>query len=108
MELTDITAEIYEVSQRLGQASKSLYKLGKDKAETERVYRTRLAQEILILRSDGMPVAMIADVARGNIGDIMFERDAADAKFRAALESLGALQSQLSALQSILRIQQDI
>jgi hypothetical protein len=55
-----------------------------------------------------MPVAMIADVARGNIGDIMFERDAADAMFRAALESLGALQSQLSALQSILRIQQEV
>jgi hypothetical protein len=62
----------------------------------------------LILRADGMPVAMIADVARGNIGDIMFQRDAADAKFRAALESLGALQSQLSALQSILKVQQDI
>jgi hypothetical protein len=104
----DITTEIYEVSQRLAKASTSLYKLGREKAETERVYRTRLAQEILILRADGMPVAMIADVARGNIGDIMFERDAADAMFRAALESLGALQSQLSALQSILRIQQEV
>ncbi len=108
MELTQITSEIYEVSQRLGQASKSLYKLGKEKSETERVYRMRLAQEILTLRSEGMPVSMIADVARGNIGDIMFQRDAADAQFKAALESLGALQSQLSALQSILKVQQEI
>jgi len=108
MELHQITNEIYAISQRLDKATKALYKLGLEKAETERVYRMRLAQEMLSLRSDGMPAAMIADVARGNLSDLLFQRDAAEAKFKAAIESLDALKSQLTALQSILKYQEQI
>ena len=108
MELTILTQEIYDVSKRLERASKALYRLAEEKAESERTYRMRLTQEMLTLREQGMSVGLINDVARGNVSDLLFQRDAAEAKFKAALESLGALQSQLSALQSILRIQQDI
>lgn len=108
MELHQITNEIYAISQRLDKATKALYKLGLEKAETEREYRMRLAQEMLTLRAEGMPAAMIADVARGNLSDLLFKRDAAEAKFKAAVESLEALKSQLSALQSILKHQEQI
>lgn len=108
MELHQITAEIYEISKRLDKATRALYKLGLEKAETERVYRMKLAQEMLALRAEGMPAAMIADVARGNLSDLLFQRDAAEAKFKAAIESLDALKSQLTALQSILKYQEQV
>lgn len=108
MELHQITNEIYAISQRLDKATKALYKLGLEKAETERVYRMRLAQEMLALRAEGMPAAMISDVARGNLSDLLFQRDAAEARFKAAIESLDALKSQLTALQSILKYQEQI
>jgi len=108
MELHQITNEIYAISQRLDKATKALYKLGLEKAETERVYRMKLAQEMLSLRAEGMPAAMISDVARGNLSDLLFQRDAAEARFKAAIESLDALKSQLTALQSILKYQEQI
>jgi len=108
MELTILTQEIYDVSKRLERASKALYRLAEEKAESERIYRMRLTQEMLALREQGMSVGLINDVARGNVSDLLFQRDAAEAKFKAALESLGALQSQLSALQSILKVQQEV
>lgn len=108
MELIQITSEIYAVSQRLGEASKKIFSLGKDKAEAERTYRVKLAQELLKLKSEGMAIGLINDVARGHVADYMFERDKSEAIFRAALESMDALKSQLTALQSILRHQQEI
>ena len=108
MELTQLTQEIYAVSKRLEKASTALYKLGDEKAETERVYRLRLTQEILTLKAEGMPATLISDVARGNVSDLRFQRDAAEARYKAAIESLGALKSQLSALQSILKYQESM
>ena len=108
MELITITKEMYTASQRLERASKALYKLGEDRAEAERVYRMKLAQEIITLKADGMAIGMISDVARGNVSDLLFQRDAAEIKFKCAIESLGAIQTQLSALQSILKYQEAI
>lgn len=108
MELVQLTKEMYDVSKRLEKASRALYKLGDEKAEAERIYRMRLAQEMLTLKSGGMGIGLINDVARGNVSDLLFQRDAAEAKFKAAIESLEALKAQLSALQSILKYQENI
>lgn len=103
MELKMISDEIYAVSKRLQKSADAIYKLGNEKAVSERDYRKALMMEILKLRSDGMPATLILDVARGNVSDLMFERDAAEARFKSAIESLEALKSQLSALQSLLK-----
>jgi hypothetical protein len=108
MELIQITAEMYKASQRLEAASKALYKLGNEKAEAERIYRMKLAQELITLKSEGMSIGMISDVARGNVSDLLFQRDAAEIKFKCAIESLGAIQTQLSALQTIVKYQDAI
>lgn len=106
MELTSITAEMYEVSKRLEQASKVLYKLAKERAETEREYRIELAKEITRLRAEGVSVTLVPDLSRGNTADLKFQRDLADGRYKSAIESLEALKSQLSALQSILKYQE--
>lgn len=108
MELTKITNEMYECSQRLKKATRALYKMAEEKAETEREYRMRLSQEMLKLKADGMNVTLIPDIARGNVSELKFKRDLADSQYRSALESLEALKSQLSALQSILKYQEEI
>jgi hypothetical protein len=105
MELIEVSTEIRNVSFRLQKAADEMFRLGKEKAKTERDYRLKLSQTILTLKSEGMAATLIPDVARGSISDLLFERDAADAKFRAALEACAALKAALSALQSILRVQ---
>lgn len=104
----DLIKLMIEVNKRLDEASKSIFKLAKEKAEAEREYRKALAQEYLILKSEGTSVTLIPDIARGRLADLMFQRDASDAMFTAARESLGALQTQASLLQSILKYQEVI
>lgn len=107
MELLSITKEIMETAHRLQNASKEIFRLGQEKAESERKYRRALMMEIMRLKDEKMPATLISDVARGNVADLLFERDAAEVKFKAAMESMAALKSTLSALQSVLRIQED-
>lgn len=107
MEPLKITEQIMETAKRLRNASTEIFFIGKEKAETERSYRRGLMMEILKLKEQKMPATLIADVARGNVADLLFERDAAEVKFRSAMESMSALKSSLSALQSVLRIQEE-
>lgn len=108
MELTQVTQEVYLASKRLEKAANELYKLGEAKATSEQVYRVKLAQELLKLKSEGMSVGMISDVAKGNVGEYLFKRDYDEVRFKAAIESVEAIKSQLSALQSILKYQSDV
>jgi len=105
LELTSITKEIYDSANRLKKGSGEIFKLAKEKAEKERDYRRALALEIIKLKSGGMAATLISDVARGNTADLKFERDLAEAKYVAGRESLEAIQSQMTGLQSILKHQ---
>jgi hypothetical protein len=88
---------------RLYEAQRYLYKQAREKAETERVYRMDLAKEILRLRAEGQPVAIVGDVARGSCADEKFQRDFAESRFRATLEAVEIIKVQISALQSLYR-----
>jgi hypothetical protein len=107
IELRDITKELLQVGRRLSRGADELFKLAKEKAEAERNYRQTLAAEILRLRQEGHPVTLVPDLARGNIAEAKFERDLAEAKYVAGREALDSLRQQASALQSILRYQED-
>lgn len=108
MELTQVTDDMYRISQRLEKAANELYKLGEAKASSEQVYRVKLAQEMIKLKTEGMSVGMINDVAKGNVGEFLFKRDFDEVRWKAAIESVDAIKSQLSALQSILRYQTEV
>lgn len=107
MDLVNISKEMYETSQRLDQASRVIHKMARLKAETEKVYRMELAKEIMALKANGMSVTLIPDIARGTVADLKFERDLAEGQYKAAIESMEAIKSRLSALQSILRYQEE-
>ena len=106
--MIDIAKEIYDTSGRLNESGRVIFQLGKEWAEAERDYRLLLAQEITKLKADGLPATLIADVARGNTADSKFKRDLAESKYKSSLEAQKALQSRLSALQSILRVQSEV
>ena len=98
-----ISEQLHALIERLNDAQKVLYKQARDKAETERVYRMDLAQEIVRLRAEGQPVAIVGDLARGSCADEKFNRDLADSRFRATLEAIETIKVQISALQSLYR-----
>jgi chorismate mutase len=108
MELPQITQMMMETSHRINKATKEIYKMAKQKAETEYRYRQALAQEIAKLKADNTPVTLIADLARGNVAELKLQRDLADAMFKSAIESLRALQSELSGLQTISKYQDEL
>lgn len=108
METIQLNKEIYDVAQRLQKAAAEIYKLANKRAVTERTYRLHLAQEIVKLRAEGIPSTIINDLARGNVADDKFQRDLADGQYRAAIEAMEALKSQLMALQSIAKYQSEI
>lgn len=108
MELIKINSEIYEISRRLGDSSRAIFKLGSEKAEAERLYRMELAKELLRLKSEGMAVGLLGDVARGNIADKLFQRDFTEIQYKSAIESMDVLKAQLTALQTIIRYQENI
>ena len=108
MELIQITNEMIKVNDRLNRAIIELNKLAKSKAESERDYRMALAKEYLRLKSEGTSVTLIPDLAKGKIADLLFERDASDAQFTAVRESISAIQTQASLLQSILKYQEGV
>lgn len=103
MDNLQIVERLESLIERLNEAQKVLYKQAREKAETERVYRMDLAQEIVRLRAEGQPVALVGDLARGSCADEKFNRDLADSRFRATLEAIETIKVQISALQSIYR-----
>ncbi|WP_077622019.1 hypothetical protein [Sediminibacillus massiliensis] len=107
-ELQEVVNMMMETSKRIDKATRTIYKLADKKAETERVYRSLLAQEIIKLKEQGMPATLIADVARGNMALMKFERDAARDVFNSARDSLRALEVQASVLQTISRYNSDV
>jgi hypothetical protein len=108
IDTVNITQELYQGSKRLQEGSKEIFTLAKEAAEKERDYRKALAIEKIKLRDEGMAVGLIEDVARGNLADLRFERDVAKETYIAARDSLKAIAVQINALQSILKIQQEV
>lgn len=105
MELTSINKELLESSKRLKDASNELFKLAKEKAETERDYRIALHKAIMKLKADNERATLIPDLARGAVADKKFARDLADTLWQACRENTDSIKTQISALQTIVKHQ---
>ena len=105
---TEIVQLMLNVQQRLANGSKEIFRLATEKAEKERDYRVAMSQEILKLKSEGMAVGMINEVARGNVSELKFQRDVSEALFVAARESISALQTEASILRAIYERQTEV
>jgi capsule polysaccharide export protein KpsE/RkpR len=108
IELSQIIQMMLQTSNRINKATKTIYKLAENKAETERAYRMELAKEITKLRSEGVQATLIPDLARGHCEFFKCERDLAKDTYRAALSSLEALKVEASVLQTVSKYQDEI
>lgn len=106
IELMQVTKEMHQVSQRIDKASKEIFKLAKNKAEFEKVYREALAKEIMKLRSEGVQATLIPDLARGNVAFLKHERDLAKDMYKSGISALEAVKTQASVLQTICKYQE--
>jgi len=103
MEVIQVAQQLNQTTKRLSNSTKEVFKMAKQRAETEREYRQALMQEIVRLRNEGYPATLIADVARGRTADLKFKRDLSMEMHRSALASIEALQVEVQSWQSILR-----
>ena len=71
-------------------------------AEKEREYKILLRQKCLELRAGGTPVGLIEKTCYGipEVADKRFERDTAEAVYRANLEAINALKLEIRILDS--------
>mgnify|MGYP001012928262 FL=1 len=108
IDMVSIGHTIYETSKRLREGTNVLYKYAREYAEAEHAYRMQLAEEIMRLRDEGMPVTIINDVARGNVADLKFKRDLAELTYKTTRDMLQALQTEMSGLQTLYKRQEEI
>ena len=98
----DLYMDLQTKTAMLDKALGQLGARGRAYAEAEQEYRVALAQGILKERDAGTPVTIIGDVCRGNreIARLKFQRDTAEAVYKAALEDCNVYKLQLRLLES--------
>jgi len=107
MSYVDVIDEMRIVNKRLSNAILELNRLAKAKAEAERDYRLAIFRVTVELKESGYAMTIIPDMAKGKCSDEMYQRDLTDGQFTAVRDSISALQTQSTMLQSILKIQKE-
>lgn len=98
----DLFREITTKTNLLDAGVKELKTRGQASADKERRYRIALSAKILELRSNGTPVTIIGDIARGDkeIAQLKMDRDIAEALYKSALEAINVYKLQLRLLEN--------
>lgn len=103
MDGLELWSAISERLDLLDEAVKALRFRGRDYAETEAEYRKALAVEELRLRvTEGMPVTLIPDLARGkdDIADLKAKRDCAEANYKSVIEAINVNKLRVKVLEA--------
>lgn len=88
----------------LQKGNDGLKTLGIKKADAEKKYRVELRKELLKLRLEKYPVAIIQDLAKGNekISQLRLERDLAENSYTVCQEAMRNTRLELETLRSLL------
>lgn len=103
MDGLELWSAISERLDLLDEAVKTLRFRGRDYAEAEAEYRKALAVEELRLRvTEGMPVTLIPDLARGKseIADLKAVRDCAEANYKSVIEAINVNKLRVKVLEA--------
>jgi hypothetical protein len=101
MEYQTISREIIECIKRLKEQEKTLADAARERATMESSYRKSFAVEIMKLKQMGIQASIIKEVAHANIADIVLQRELQDSLFIAKRESIRAIETEISAWQTI-------
>lgn len=93
----DLLNELQTRINELNVSIKSLRNTGREYAEAYTEYRIKLAQKLVELKNDGMPVTIAYDVARGDkeIAKAKYNEIAKEAVYRANQEAINSLKLQI-------------
>ena len=98
----DLMKELQEYSDQLDEGIRTLRKNGEILAQAEKDYKIILRQEVLKMRFEGMAVGLIDKTVYGelSVAEARFNRDMAEAKYRANQEYINATKLHLRLIES--------
>lgn len=101
----ELYTELQSKTQQLDVSIKQLRKSGTEYAKAERDYKVLLRQECLKLRDDGMAIGMIDKTCYGipSVAEARFQRDVAEAVYKANLEAINSIKLQMRLLENQLQ-----
>lgn len=93
----DLWEEIQQKTRQLDYSVKELRKSGTAYAEAERVYKIKLRETALRLRSQDMAVGMISMTVYGvpEVAELRFKRDCCEAVYKANVEAINAIKLEI-------------
>ena len=98
----DLFNELEAKTKELSISIKSLRKTGTEYAEAYTDYRIKLAQKLVELKDNGMPVTIAYDVARGDkeIAKAKYNEIVKEALYKANQEAIQSIKLQLKLLEN--------
>ena len=86
----------------MSKGNTELKTLGLKKAQTEKIYRIRQAQEILKLRTEKLPVTLIMDLVKGNeeIAQLRLEKSVAESSYFTCISAIDNLKIEIDVVRS--------
>lgn len=98
--------DLYELLQQkqkdLNISIKELRKSANNYAAAYRDYRVALAKELTRLKSEGMPVTIAYDIARGNpeIADLKFQEISTEGIYKANIEAINVFKLEIKIIEN--------
>ena len=88
--------------QALNKGNTELKILGVKKAQAERVYRIKQAEEILKLKEEKHPVTLIMELVKGNkdVAELRSQRDIAESDYQNCISAIDNLRIEIDAIKS--------
>ena len=98
----DLIQELWKINDLLTKALEQFKQRGIEYAKCYRNYRVLVAQELLRLKAEGMPVTIAYDIARGNeqVADAKEKEIIAEALYKSCQEAIQTYKLQIRILQS--------
>lgn len=97
----DLLNQMSDLTRMLDSSVSAFARRGKEYAQAEHDYKVAMAEKVLLLRTDGYPVTIIPDLARGdkNVARLRLDRDIKEVSYKAAGEAIQSYKLQMRILQ---------
>ena len=106
----EIGQAIYNLQQEMAETRGRLQRLAFDYSAHEKAYNMALHKKTLELKAEGQAIGIIDKIVKGyeEVAKEKFDRDLAEAEYKAAKASLDSMKAEMSGLQSLYRNQEEV
>jgi hypothetical protein len=100
--MQDLQQSLNKLFDLLHAALTQIGKRGEEYALAEADYRSELSKRMLERKTEGIAATILSDVCRGepDIANLKFQRDCAEAKYKAALEAVNVYKLKIKSLEA--------